>query len=413
MPLPKFLKRIILFFILNIFSPIFSFIFAPLKYLISKKKVIILQTSGMLYCDNTRYLYEFLSNKEELDVYWVTNNKKIKEYITHKGWKYISFYEPIKMLRVALTAKMVIDNGGKFFNIFNILNSKLVIKMCLGHGCGPKITLRSPEKIAITIQYIKDMIKFDYINFPSRYSCQGIGKNMYFLPNDKIVSLGYPRCDQFFDNNQVSKCWQQKSVAKKLAHYLTDKDKIILYTPTWRPYPYKSMPLDLMNGFEAHSFNNWLKKNNIFFFYTTHPQSESVGWADNLDRIVFVDKALYPLFDINKFMLEVDVLLNDYSTTSSEFSILGRPQLFYMPDYDFYSNKKGFFEEYRDILPGKEVFSFSEFRDTLKLIFEDEAAYNSKYKNTKQELLQKYYDNESGDSCERNYNFIMEKLNET
>ena len=146
-PLPKLVKRIILFAI----SPIFL----PLKYLISKKKVIILQTySQQLYCDNTRYLYEFLSNKEDVDVYWVTNNAKIKKYITDKGWKYITLHKPIQMVYVALITKLVIDNGTGFFNIFNILNSKSVIKISIQHGCGPKVTLRNPENLAFTIKQI-------------------------------------------------------------------------------------------------------------------------------------------------------------------------------------------------------------------------------------------------------------------
>jgi CDP-glycerol glycerophosphotransferase (TagB/SpsB family) len=407
-PLQILLKRIIFFII----SLIFSLIFSPLKYLISKKKVIILQTySKQLYCDNTRYLYEFLSNKEDVDVYWVTNNTKIKEYITDKGWKYISFHKPIQMVRVALTTKMVIDNGTGFFNIFNILNTKSVIKISLQHGCGPKITLRDSENLAIVIKQINDIGKFDYINFPSNYSAERMGKNMYFLPDDKIVSLGYPRCDQFFDRKHISKCFQQKSIAKKLVRNFTDKDKIILYTPTWRPYPYDSMPLNLMDGLDMQKFNNWLSGNNLFFFCTIHSHSGGASWPDNLDRIVLVNKTLHPLFDLNKFMLEVDLLLNDYSTTSTDFSILERPQLFYMPDYEFYSTKKGFFEEYRDILPGKEIFTYKELIRELKIIFMDESLYSSEFINERKELLQKYYDSETGDSCDRSYEFIMEKLN--
>ena len=369
--------------------------------------------SKNLYCDNTRYLYEYLSCKEGIDVYWVTNNKKIKEYITNKGWKYISFHKPIQMIYVALVAKMVIDNGTRFFNIFNILNSKSVIKISLQHGCGPKVTLRHSNDVSIIIKQINDMWKFDYVNFPSDYSVRIIGENMYFLPSDKIISLGYPRCDQFFRKNYVDKCFQQKNIIKKMVRNFKDGDKIILYTPTWRPYAYDSIPLNLMDGFNVQEFNNWLEDNNLFFFCTTHPVSANTNWQKGLDRVILVDKNKYPLFDLNELMLEVDILLNDYSTSSTDFSIIDRPQLFFMPDYDIYSDNKGFIEEYREILPGKEVFNYMEFKDSLELIFEDESAYNANFIYNKKELLQKYYDNEVKDACERNYNFIMEKLNDS
>ena len=34
------------------------------------------------------------------------------------------------------------------------------------------------------------------------------------------------------------------------------------------------------------------------------------------------------MFDINEFMNEVDILLNDYTTTSTDFALLNRPQIF-------------------------------------------------------------------------------------
>ena len=186
---------------------------------------------------------------------------------------------------------------------------------------------------------------------------------------------------------------------------------MILYTPTWRPYPYEAIPLSLMNGLDAQEFNNWLSDNDLFFFCTVHPQARGTSWQERLDRVVFIDKVLHPLFDINEFMMEVDLLLNDYSTTSTDFSILGRPQLFYMPDYELYSAKKGFFEDYKNILPGKEVFTYADLKKEIKIIFSDEKPYNSDFSCERKELLQKYYDSKSGNSCDRSYEFVMERLN--
>ncbi len=384
MYLQQLLKRMI-FLIVAIF-------FIPIKYVVKKRKIVILQThSRQLYCDNTRYLYEFLSEKKDLDVYWVTDNLEIKQHIADKGWKYITWHNPIKMIWVALRAKVVIDNGDKFFNAFNITNNGSVLKISLQHGCGPKITLRNSKDVKITIEQINNIGKFDYVNFPSKYSSYRMGKNMYFLPDEKIMSFGYPRCDQFFDKSYVDKHFQEKNITKKLCSNFKDKDKVILYTPTWRPYEY-NFPLFEMRGFYASEFNNWLRSNNLFFFITNHSKSGNMNWANDLDRMVFIDRDSHPLFDINKFMLEVDVLLNDYSTTSTDFSLLNRPQLFYMPDYEFYSSKKGFFEDYRDIMPGKEVFSYDDLQKALLGISLNSESYVNEYLLTTKKLQKKYYD---------------------
>jgi len=122
-----------------------------------------------------------------------------------------------------------------------------------------------------------------------------------------------------------------KHWAKILNSNIKESDKIILYTPTWRPYEY-SFPLEKMSGFDLENFNVWLENNDTYFFYTIHTAKVPMSMMGARDRIIFIDSWEFPLFDINEFMNEVDVLLNDYSTTSVDFSLLERPQIFFMPD---------------------------------------------------------------------------------
>jgi CDP-glycerol glycerophosphotransferase (TagB/SpsB family) len=109
-------------------------------------------------------------------------------------------------------------------------------------------------------------------------------------------------------------------------------------------------------------------------------------------------------------MLEVDVLLNDYSTTSTDFAILNRPQLFFMPDYDYYHEDCGFLEDYKQLLPGKEVRSQDELIKGLEYIFSQKNDYLDSYKDKKKELLEKYYDINQRNSSENFHSFITEVL---
>ena len=128
------------------------------------------------------------------------------------------------------------------------------------------------------------------------------------------------------------------------------------------------------------------------FFYTVHTNLFPKDIPNDLDRIVFINTDIYPLFDVNKFMLEIDILINDYSTTSTDFSILNRPQIFYMPDYDFYNSEKCFVEPYRDIMPGKEVFNYDDLKRTLLDASLNSKSYVDKYSVITKELQKKYYD---------------------
>lgn len=395
--------RKILTFVISVF-------FLPFRYLVKKRNIVILQASSrQVYCDNTRYLYELLSEKEGIEAYWVTDNLAIKQYIANKGWQYITWHNPIRMAWVAFRAKVVMDNGGSYFNIFNFAHSKSVVKICLLHGSGPKATLSRSCDIVETVQQILDMNKFDYVNFTSEYYADSLGRKTYFLPNNKIIKFGYPRCDLLFNANYVEHTYKDKVVAKSIDCSFDKEDKIILYTPTWRPYKY-SFPLSEMPGFSFADFNEWLRLNRFVFFYTVHPNLLPENMPNNLDKIIFIDSKTNPMFDINKFMPEVDILVNDYSTTSTDFSLLNRPQIFYMPDYHFYNSEKCFIDPYKDTMPGKEVFDYNDFKRELMYASSGPESYVVKYQAKTQELQRRYYNTDQKHSSEKFYEFILDLL---
>ena len=132
---------------------------------------------------------------------------------------------------------------------------------------------------------------------------------------NKIVSFGYPRCDQFYDKTFVQNTFNKREQVNILFNYkLTPNDKVILYTPTWRPYHY-DLPILKMKGMNLIEFNKWLKHNDYYFVYTSHLNEDiDQKYYFQADRIKMIDRNISNLFDINKLMMEIDILLNDYST---------------------------------------------------------------------------------------------------
>jgi len=117
------------------------------------------------------------------------------------------------------------------------------------------------------------------------------------------------------------------------------------------------------------------------------------------DHIKYVTHKNNPFFDTNLFMFEVDILLNDYSTTSTDFALLKRPQIFFMPDYEYYNLEKGFIEDYKAILPGKEICSFDEFKNTVIACLSDQESYLNQHESSRKLLLERYYDVSIKNSC--------------
>ena len=113
-------------------------------------------------------------------------------------------------------------------------------------------------------------------------------------------------------------------------------------------------------------------------------------------------------------MNEVDILLNDYSATSTDFALLNRAQLFCMPDYEKYWNYKGvtfipideFNTSYRDILPGSEAYDYNQLIDYINYIINNYDAYTLKYKSQSLNILNKFYNIENTKSVDNIYELI-------
>jgi CDP-glycerol glycerophosphotransferase len=368
----------------------------PLSAWVTKDPRIIV-ISSIRYNDNSKYLFEYLASKNDLNVFWLTADKKTCDYIITQGNKCI--YTFIDVIKTLSRAGMVVYSGSTFPDRFGIVGNR-TIKYCLDHGMGPKSSIYFGD-MKKAINYLKTMSECDYFNFTSEYTKNIVGKVGYKFPNKSLVVNGYCRNDHLFEKSKMDEQLRTKPLTRKLISTFNENAKLILYTPTWRKKSIHFWPLQEISGFNRKNFDSFLLKNNIYLLYTLHPNTpaESLVYGE---RIVFIDYTKYPLFEINDLLPEVDVLVNDYSTTSTDFAILQRPQIFVMPDYDEYIQDDCLLEDYRKIMPGIEAYSYQEFLTLLLQCLElpeIDIEKHSKY-------LSKYYDTSIRDSCERHYLFI-------
>ena len=399
-----------------IIKHILGLILYPLKYIVPKNNTVIISSySSKIYSGNAKYLFEYLSNENNLNVIWYTESKLIKSYLIKHHYKYITLNNPIKLIYTLLRAKVVINDGDAYVNFFNILDNSSTKKICTFHGCAAKAAIYDVDGIISPAEQQKRLNKFDYINFPSAASSVKYAE-AFDVPQDKVFSAGFPRCDQFFDKKMVAEKYKNKLVSRSFLKGINDDSRIILYTPTWRPYEY-NLPLLNLDNFNQDKFHDWLEKNDYYFFYTIHTTRKPNLLLQDSDRVKFIDSNSNPLFDINDLMNEVDVLLNDYSATSTDFALLDRAQIFCMPDYDKYWNYDGVSfipiddtdSGYRDILPGKEAFDYNQLTGMIQSICDDYETYVLEYKSKSADILNKFYNIEHVKSV-NNVNKLINKL---
>ena len=107
-----------------------------------------------------------------------------------------------------------------------------------------------------------------------------------------------------------------------------------------------------------------------------------------------------------ELMIESDMMVGDYSTLSTEFSILNKPQLFIINDYDDVNNTKGFAENLRDTLPGEEINCYDQFKTTISYAFSNPSCYLEKYQSKINLLQKRYVGNLKSSSRERFKSYI-------
>lgn len=388
----------------------------PCKFLVPKGDVIILQTfDRKIYADNTRYLYEYLSAHTPYRVYWVTDSEPIKQYLRARSWRYISRSNLLQYVWVALRAKIVIDSGDGYFNPLGLIGRR-TIKMTTYHATGPKITATTFDSLKANLAEVWRVNRFDYVNFPSQFSLSRTGRAVYRLPKHKLINLGYPRYDMCCDPVFVAERTRAKPLTREVlgarAAAMTDQTRVLLFAPTWRPYEYE-FPLNELPGFCYQRFDAFLKANDLFFFYVLHTKLLPKHAPANLERMLAIDRLAHPFFDTTLFLVETDLLVNDYSTTTTAMSLMRKPQVYVMPDFERYDQEKGFLEDYRAVIPGPEATSYDAFEAAIVRYVRDRAAFERAYGARLDTYVTRYYEWDQRSSCAAFTAFIDQLMGAT
>ncbi|NTW73152.1 MAG: CDP-glycerol--glycerophosphate glycerophosphotransferase [Eubacteriaceae bacterium] len=166
---------------------------------------------------------------------------------------------------------------------------------------------------------------------------------------EKIIPLGVPRTDYFFDVAEM-----QKQKDKIYSNYpMLKNKKTILYAPTFRGRgkdKYTEFSLD------AEKFLDALEEEYVLLI-KPHPHAkirdaegimESKKDPERGSNVV-VFPGDYPL---NALFCVADLLITDYSSVIFEFALLNKPMVFYPYDLQEYTESSSFYVDYTKFVPG-------------------------------------------------------------
>jgi len=232
-----------------------------------------------------------------------------------------------------------------------------------------------------TMRYGIEAAKMSYLLSPSAYTTQHLSDAFGFTPDEraaKVLQLGYPR------NDRVARaCADDALMATERARILRDLGiaaddgrRLLLYAPTFRESDYKpgvGYVMDALVDFDE--LRRALGDGWQVLFRPHYFVAQSFDFSRYGDFVVNAAD----VEDVNDLYLAADALLTDYSSVFYDYSVTGRPILFFWPDFDTYRDElRGFYADPHG-LPGPKCQTTAQVADALAGIDSWQDTYGDAY----------------------------------
>lgn len=339
---------------------------------------------GDKFADNSRFLYQYLSeNKEDLGlshVVWVTRNQRVCDLLRSMGYE-AYMMESEESIHFHKTSCMHVvcnstsDKNGTIPDIdirysfgakrINLWHGVGVVK---GVGCASKEyrIRKENNKLVYAVKEALEKIKVYrmfvtgrggwgefYFLSPTEAATRQFEQFSY-VPRKNFIHTLYPR---------TCACPQMTVSEQQVVERMKEYDKVVMYLPTFRT---GSNSFDFSDV--AEQMNGVLEEENILWIQKAHSASGTT-LAELAEGHIL---NLPPEFDINVVMPYISLLITDYSSAASDARFFRKPVLFYVPDLDEYMNgDNGVTEEAEELMRGPQFFGIDELRQGLRKYIQD------------------------------------------
>lgn len=385
----------------KILAPVFYWIYTPLK----KQKNLWVFTSfhNNKYLDNSKYFYEYVSEKHpEIKAVWITNDKAIFAQLKNEGKTvYMTgskdCRKTVSHAQIAVTDHFVMSDYSPTFGF----NDKTKVVQ-LWHGVGFK-SMGDANGVRNTTQrgvrYSSDILAGENDGFFKRilkkikyffvapyrekfekyfvFVCPGQERldmiaDVWHIPHENCFMAGHPR------DLPMYSAVRQKSPIK------------VMYAPTYRFDAERETAMVREFLDFAPQIQKLMEKVNGEFYLRMHPhtwRSYSGMIKSTLSRFsrIFLHEEKDVYQDIGTF----SVMISDYSSIALDFALLDRPVVFHGSDYEwFVKNEAGFNLDFPNVIPGPMTSSWEE---TLECV-EEYCKHPEKDADLRAEKLKYFFD---------------------
>ena len=347
------------------------------------------------YGCNPKYIAEYIleNYKNKFEIIYPLGKNRDKIELTNKGIKVVELGS-LKYYYYAITSKVFITTSGAISYI-PFRKKQIIINTWHGGGAYKKMGLDNNKELAYKINCQIVERKTTYFVSSNKFFSK-IVEQALLIPRNKILEIGLPRNDIFFHKNN--------EIIRKVKKYynLSDKNKIILYAPTYRTKngnqmlkhelgPYNLDYKKILKILKEKFGGEWK------FALRVHPSI--VSQLKDIPRDI-VNMSDYD--DVQELLYASDILINDYSSIMWDFVQTRKPCFIYASDLKEYENSAGLYTK-----PSSWPFPLAETEnELLKKI----AKFDNKEYQKEIDYYFEWMGNfESGEACKKLVNIIVKE----
>lgn len=284
-------------------------------------RVLIFSYYGEHYSGSPKYISEYISNDNSLNIVWafVDKTKKIPNCKTIKYGGIMYFYN-------LATAGTIITNYRQTSEFKRRNNQKYI------QTWHSSLRLKMIEKDAETTllpEYVEmaknDSKQITHLISGSKKSSEIFERSFWYKGD--IISTGTPQCDLFFNDKIIT-----EYTSKVREYYnISDNKTIVLYAPTFRKGYTTDAYLKEFSQLKK-AFDKGLNVDTVFLI-RLHPHM--INMTDLIEYNDYVIQAT-DYDDPQELLCASDVLISDYSAIMFDYMVTRKPCFLYVPDLEEY-----------------------------------------------------------------------------
>lgn len=345
-----------------------------------------------MFLHNTKYLYLYLSNREDFHVTWLCEDKNITKTLNNYGYKNVYSRKSLKGFFYALRSKYwFYDYYTNDLPLYLICGATLVN---LWHGIPLKNICYDDSNNPI--HNMNKIVKFIYFYCrykDSYYIANGdyernIYKTAFFANKEQSIVLGSPRLDVLFHNISNAEMFMERDF-EAIKSFKKQGKKIFIYMPT-----YRDTGSDIADWLRAARLNDFFKDRNAILVCKLHPLDKNSLNFELTEEFYKMDSNsdIYPVLKYS------DALISDYSSIAFDYLLLDKPIIYHVPDLQEYQDTcRGFYMPYEEFAVGEITCNEEEILSAMKNVIDGV----DNYKEQRKVLRDRMFKYQDGKNCER------------